>query len=486
MEERLSYISQIGRKTDYANLMEFDRLDALFPAFQSSTRYQPSSLETERGSHAWGSSLMLRSYLLVYNATGDERYIRKSIGLIEQVLLAVDSMNATIDYTGKSSPAWSSGSPYTTRSVTLPLGGLGNEIHIRAKSASYIQVFGHASNFSLKFLDEKFQVVAEFSDLSLQINSSNFVKTIVNSYGWRQPLPAITFSGTVDKECSVPNGTFPLIENFYIAAIETSQICTSILEFCLIVMNNPGLSKFRSTVDRYAAAVSAALACHDGEYRPVGRRHGYVIPSGAPYDFEGTDAPLNHSMSMARCFLQLFKLYSENKFLERSTEILRLFRDSITIKDTSFGESYVWPYFAKDGINYRGYTYDDDISSWRTSRIPNQRTEDMSHAVISVETVLLASEMNIIFEAKDLRRFANTFLASIGSTEQLPYTLFNYVDGTGGQGKYDHVAGRWSLLSHVDSRVWKLGRRIMNFHQPRVNHGSVLYAAALLSTQRPH
>lgn len=479
------YADVLYDQIDFADPGNFDALDAIFPSMQSSPRYQPSSLEEDRGSLAWGAAIAARAYIQMYRHSGDERYLRKFIGSAEQFLLSRDfSLNAT-DYRGISGKVWRSGRPYTTGLCSINLGDDSSLLEIRSKSSARVEVRQNTGSFDLLFLDTSGTLQAEFVDLVLQENADRFVGKVLAENGWRQPLPAARLTGLVRVDALPAEGIYTFEEQFYVAAVETGQICTALLEFCVLVHEQEALSKFQEYAHRFQTAAEAALKFHEQDLRPS-RAGAYLhIAANAPYDFEATDAPLNHGLSLARCYLQLVAITNNTRYRNIAESLLKHFYADLEIIETKTGEAYVWPYFTRTGINYTGYDNNDGISEWRAFRTANKRKEDASHAVIAIEAAVEGMKAGIVFTELDMQRFSRTFISLVSTTDDTRATLANFIDGSSGLGKYSAVAGRWALLSPWSPELWNKAKDIMNATQPPVEHATVLLSMATLATRNP-
>lgn len=466
---------------DYGTLESFEYLETMFPGFQASGLYRTHALEEHRGSLSWGASLVARSYLRLYESSGDHKYLRAFIGIGEQMLLARDSVRGVVDYAGRSNPVWRSGRPYTTNLVAFRCAESGaNCVEIRAKQASRIQIMNvqsESATMDVAFLDATGAVLASYEGVSLDPGQEDSLPEVLAKRGWKTPLAAAVVSHSRCTACLPESGIYELEEQFYAPAVHVSQICLALLEFCKIINEDNALRKtYGAYSESYLEAAIRALEVYEEDYRQPQNAGYYLIPRDAPSDFEGTDAPLNHNMSMASCFLLLYRVTGELEYKERAEALLTTFRMSLTRMDLADRTCLVWPYFVPFLLNYGG-TGQESASRWRTGRKGNARMEDMSHAVLSVEAAITAHELGIEITATDLRYMANTFVSATSTG-----TMSNYVDGTAGYGKYDDIAGRWAVLSPWAREVHTISRDVMQAKQPQPVHASILLASANLAT----
>ncbi|WP_354179862.1 hypothetical protein [Arthrobacter sp. UYP6] len=471
--------------SEYNSTECFDYLDAVFPGYHLSGQYRPNALEEQRGSLSWGASLVGRSYLRVYEKTGDHKYLRGFIGIGEQLLLARDQVRGAVDYLGRSGPVWRSGRPYTTNYNSFRCGAIeGPCLEIRSKQAAHIRIenIRHENGtFDISFLSSPQEsALAAFEDVSVLAGTENNLAEVLTRQHWKSPQAAAVISHYGCVKCLNEPGLYDLVEQYYAPAIHVSQICLALLEFSKLVNGKPDLyAIYGQYADKYTEAALAALEVYDSDYRVSSGRGYYIIPADAPSDFEGTDAPQNHNMSMALCFLSLYRITEKATFKSRATELVRTFRDALTHLEFNGQDCLVWSYFVPMLDNFRGHS-GGNRSRWRSSRKGNPRMEDMSHAVLAIEAAVEAHLLGIEVTALDLQGMANTFVSAAATG-----TLSSYIDGTAGYGKYDAVAGRWSILGPWDSRVYEIALRITQTTQPQPLHASVLLSCANLVAYAP-
>ncbi|MGP4994716.1 hypothetical protein [Glutamicibacter ardleyensis] len=478
------YIDNKDNAIDFSDQSAFDHVDALFPAFQGSPRYQAATLERDRGSIAWGAALVARSYLVMYKSTSDERFLRKFVGHAEQILLSRDSITGLKDYRGISGPVWSSGRPYSTNYCSVGIVNSTNFLYVRSKSATQIEIYDECESFGIRFLDNSGMVLGDYDNLNLMNDSPRFVSKVLSDTNWKQPLPAARLKNDSYENSTPIPGIYDLKESYYVAAVETGQICGALLEFSSLINTNPALSQYKDYADKYLLASIKALDFHRDDLRSSPYGQYLDIQAEAPHDFEGTDAPLNHNTSIARCYVILYSITRDNAYRTIANDLLSHFKASLSLRDTAKGQAYIWPYFSVHGVNYNGHSPSDNISKWRLGRKGYPRLEDISHAIISIEASIEASKQGIAFDNEDLIKFANTLVALIKISSEKLGTLSNYVDGTGGYDKYLSAIGRWSILAPWNQSIWEFCRNTMNQTQPNLDHATVILGLATLNSYK--
>lgn len=475
-----NYVDSVDARRSYNDLNSWNYLNSMFRGFQSSAIYHPSSLEEERGSLSWGAALVARSYLVIFKKTDDQRYLRAFVGIAEQLLLARDNIRQVGDYQGKSGPVWRSGRPYTTNEISFSCGATDHPcIRIRAKQADELRIDNvcyENSTASFSFVSrESGSTVLSVPEASLISGSSRSLNLVLQERHWKSPQATASITHDGCMECLPPAGSYSMNEQFYAPAVHVSQICVALLQFSELIGADPKLTAVYGVyATKYTEAASAALGVYESDYRVLGDLGYYVIPSGAPNDFESTDAPQNHNMSMALCFILLFRVTGDSFYLDRAEQLMRTFKESLSTADVEGASCVVWNYFSPMLVNYKGYE-NKQASVWRSARRGNTRMEDMSHAVLAVEAAIAAHKEGIVIASSDLSGMAQTF-ETLSKSDSLP----NYIDGSAGSGKYDSIAGRWAVLRPWGSKVYANSLRIMQSSQPQPIHASVLLACANL------
>jgi hypothetical protein len=92
----------------------------------------------------------------------------------------------------------------------------------------------------------------------------------------------------------------------------------------------------------------------------------------------------------------------------------------------------------------------------------HKNIEDTSHAHLDVDFAGLAFENNLgVFDETDMKRFANTFMRNVMTTNKTGApTTFSNVDGTGGKGSADTIAAGWMPVAKWDERIYESVKEI--------------------------
>ena len=169
----------------------------------------------------------------------------------------------------------------------------------------------------------------------------------------------------------------------YVWAVHTGMIVAPMARFAAIVRSDPAL-KERWGVDanRLLKIAEEAAAAHDGEFREgPGADEGHVY---CPYLKK--HLPLNMQNALARAWLAIDDATRTPKHRERVTRLARFLKNRLRPMEDG---SYVWAYWPP---------LDGAADSF----------EDISHATINVDFMVLCFEHDIVFTRDDLARLEKT------------------------------------------------------------------------------
>lgn len=408
-------------------------------------------VNNEAGTLVWQSAYALRSYLPMYRATSDTKYLDLLIHYSDQVLDQRDSVRGVTEYRGQSLPSWRSGDPYTVATAAVSNGAEDPILEIRSAAGNAAATIAtiadtDSDTFSLTVTNSVSGVTETFDDLTMDPQSSRYAVTVLLNLSPTKnkvTLKDLRPAGATDREPPAP--TSVMLESLYdISACSTGHITMAMAEFAATVAADVRLNaRYGAVRRRYAEAVADALAIHDGEWHEegVGSRATawYSLRKGSPWPYDGVKLPHNQYLVMAASFLHLGAATNEPEFNERGRKMLRGFRN-----DLSSGTGPVWwTYHRRDSQLYTGYTVADDVSEYVPAYGRATQIEDISHGELDLTAAITGYRYRHEFTARDMSRFGQTYDAKIATTDANGNPAVNLrVDGTGGAGKV------------LDSAVW--------------------------------
>jgi hypothetical protein len=171
-------------------------------------------------------------------------------------------------------------------------------------------------------------------------------------------------------------------------AVHTGMIAAPMARFAVVVRSDPALKeRWAKDADRLLRLAEEAVAVHDGEYREGPQPgEGYVY---CPYLKK--HLPLNMQNALARAWLAIGDATKTPKHRERVTCLAQFLKNRLRLAADG---AYVWAY-------------------WPPLEGPVETFEDISHASINVDFMVLCYEHGIVFTREDLARLEKTLLQHV-------------------------------------------------------------------------
>jgi hypothetical protein len=467
---------------DYALRKTFDWAEAYFT---DHAQAQPDTPNENGGALAWGQSYVLRSYLAMYQAFRDTRYLDLFCRNTDAILATRDSERGVADWRGKSLPAWRAGHPYTAGQVDVPDADGTPVVRLRTAQAYASAITATvtaepAGRFTVTIKDPRLDVTDTFAHLTMDRTSPDYVvKRIVAASPTKTRATAVSL--LADGATAVPAaGTYTAASQFVVFSVHTGMITGPIAEFCRLVRDDKALKpRYGAKSARYLEAVRAAVGVHDAEYGQNDAGEGwYFWPKGTPLPNDGCAMPHNQFLALATTQLHLSSLTGRPSYRDRAVRMLTTFRNDLTVS----GKSYVWRYWWTKGWVYQGYRQADDVSEWTPAYPAARQPEDNSHGAVDVEAALAGFRDGLVFDETDMRRLAATYTDNLmrHAADGVPHVAAN-VNGSGAVGSLDRQAPRWVNLARWDERIFTHARDIINRMQPEPLYGSDLLGIASLA-----
>lgn len=454
--------------------------------FHTNAPAQPDRPNDQGGHLAWGQSHILRSYLMMYKAFGDLKYLNCLVRNVDQILASRDIIRNVVDYRGHSRPVWRTGHPSTSGGVNINSSTGQPVIRVRSGIQSVnditISISSGPSADRFSITASKGSASESFANLSMDPQSPDYVVSRLNA---ANPTPFRTTA--VDRRTNptgptpVPNpGQYALTSLYYTFAVDTGMIVAAIAEFVEIVYADPALAaSFGAKADSYAAAVVDAIAAHDADWRQNAAGEGwYIAEKGSPCHFDGCEAPHNQNLAVAIAQMHIGTATGNTQLLDRAYRILTKFRNDLVLHS----DRYLWSYWWSKGKKYSGYSIADGVSDYSPSMPANHTIEDVSHGAIDMWAAVEAHRHNLVFTSQDLQRFALTFTENACTTTPSGApTTFRYLSGQGTLGTHDLPAGLWAVLTPWRPAVHTFLRGLYNHLQPIPLNGHTVASIAAIA-----
>lgn len=204
----------------------------------------------------------------------------------------------------------------------------------------------------------------------------------------------------------------------YAWAVHTGMIAAPMARFAAVVRQDPALRRtWGEDASRILQAAGEAVAVHDTDYRPgPGDNEGHLYSL-----YLKKHLPLNMQNALARAWLAIDDANDSPKYHERIARLAQFLKNRLRAMSDG---SYVWAY-------------------WPPLEGRAESFEDISHAAINVDFMILCRESNIVFGAEDLVRLERTLLQRVLLADD---RVCDTVGGGDKFNKYPAAVLRWGRL----------------------------------------
>jgi hypothetical protein len=245
-------------------------------------------------------------------------------------------------------------------------------------------------------------------------------------------------------------------------AVHTGMIATPMVELAVLLKRNPELADhvtydgetLADKAEVYVQAGEDAAAVHDREWRNEGSDSGYYFFPSDGGVHRGRTLPLNQMNTMGMLHLALAEATGSQHHADRGERLATNLKRALTV---SGEDAYLWNYWNEGRFMAPG--------------------EDVSHAAINVAFAKRAYEAGVVFDRRDMERFARTVTRHIHKGGA---STASHIGGPASNDKSQrYQLGRWASLSEFDPEVYPIIRRVMA--EMDATSGSILLAIAYLA-----
>jgi len=468
---------------DYTARQTFDDWDRLFQQGSPGQPDQPNdntNADGRSGMLAWSQSYVLLGLARMYETYKDPHYLDRLIENVDQVLSVRDSERGVTDYRGLSLPAWRADHPYTVGFTTLADGNGRPTLEVRsaltyADSTTVTVLAGsRPDTFTLRAVNTQTNRTATVADLTMDPASPDYAV----SRFYASPIGPLmlTVRDVRESPAAAGNpvtGDFPLQSKPVIFAVHTGMITYPIASFVRIVRQSPQLmndARYRAKAAEYLAAVRAAVAVHDWEYRENGSGEGNLIwPKSQPLAWDGCEQPINQSVGLGQTLVELAIVTGDAGYRRKVAAMAKMFAAQLEL---DVDGAYSWHYWPSGGLVYEGFAKtgspDTDVSIFTPEGGGARQFEDISHGAIDVEFAVRAFRAGLGFTGQDMARLAKTYTRNVAMTDAagLP-AIHSTVAGTGtGAASVAHQAPRWMQVAPWSAGVHQHTLALYDRYQP--------------------
>jgi hypothetical protein len=245
----------------------------------------------------------------------------------------------------------------------------------------------------------------------------------------------------------------------YAYAVHTGVIAAPMARFAAIVRADESLSKrFRHEADRFFEVARQAAAVHENQ-----RREGPNAGEGYLFGlFVEKCLPLNQQNALACVWAYLDDAVEVKQYGEWTLRLAHFLKNRL--RKTEDG-AYVWSYWPTPDGQFKGF-------------------EDVSHAAINVDFMVMCFERRILFTLEDMVCLEKTLLTKILRDD---HSAADTVGGTGDTGKYTAGVLRWGRLAKyrksVRDRLLKF-YRAGNFDNSHSEALGIAYLVSAMGSER--
>ena len=365
------------------------------------------------GRIVWNERYFMESLINIYEATKDKRYIEIFIRHADHVLSVRDDATRSLDFMGRRRPGWQTGGYYTLGIPRLikDVGGLPSleirAIHNAGNGNTSIAVTeGSGKDFNIviynDFRADK-RVVQKFYNLNMDIVESLINESVspeswihVKKLGLNPPSPGIYH---LEETCRM-----------VLHELHTPLIGIPFLRFAALVFEETELQVYNEKATAYVTAFEESYRDYKSSWREDKDGGYFVFEPGGCYWASGLPVPYNGLSANGRFLLWLYMVTGRMEYLEKSVKLAKKIRAGMEI--------------LPDGTLVMPYWYGLPFSGWQ-DRVSNpvngiyikgkayNGPEDVSHFRSTLQYMVDAYKMGVVFDDNVLIAASNTFLKRI-------------------------------------------------------------------------
>ena len=487
------HLCPIGGKSLFAVEVTIAKANELFAKLPPDDPWEESK---DASTLAWNEAYTIHALVDLYEASGDPRYLPEVVRRGDRMIAHRDDKRGFADSSGVVHKRWSIASKYTVAEGLLKDADGRSVVKLRSTLFAYnhltnVEVKPSAADarrFDMQLTNRWWKRDEKFTDLSTDPKDARYFETIIND---EKPRPRpFCDPGNCTQGSQLLRATPatqpiapPVAQKLLLKPLAHAHvgyvgiIYHPLLRFAAIVRRTPALARYRDAADRFVAAADESFDdLQDHWHNGFAADEGFYIDAlkGGPDAYDGVGHPFNYLGKLTCSELLLLDLTGKSAYRERATKMCNLFKRRLKLVDD---RKYVWNYWYEPVTT--GWTRADDVSINTPYHAPWAQAEDTSHGALDVQMITSAAAAGIVFDARDVKRAANTFLENVVLPDRSGF--FAHVDRSDASSRYKstRVAG-WLSLCTADPMVLNLAREV---YQKR-GEDDLRDLAALLRWQR--
>ncbi len=297
------------------------------------------------GNLAWGASYVMESYVDMYEATKNTKYLDRLVYLADAVLSHRDSERGTTDYLGRSLPGWTAGAHYSIGEIELlDADGLPT-LYLSTAATGYnnltqVTVTPGATpgTFNLRIANSELGWSDTFTGLTMDAGDSRYAVKVIQasplaaaSHAARLKVRDLGSPSSGDRRNPAPVATF-LAASRYLWPVHQGMITYPMVAFARLVYADPALQPYKQKAAEYIKAVETLLNVLETDWRENDAGEGwYVVPRGAPVWMDGVDEPFNHFLAVGRTMVELAAVTGKPQWRDRAEKMARTLKNDLRL-----------------------------------------------------------------------------------------------------------------------------------------------------------
>jgi hypothetical protein len=410
------------------------------------------------GRIVWNEQYFMESLLNMYQVTGEKRYLNLFVQHADHVLSQKDDIAGRTDSEGRSRPGWQVGSYYTLGvpvvipddegSPSLEVQG----IRLGGNNHTTIEIVRKRDQFDLivknDFRREE-PVIVYFENLTLPT-----VEIQVNAH--LSPGSYIRVKVLGDHPPAA--GIYPLRETYreVLHELHTPLIGIPFLRFAAIVFEN-NLKQYEEKAKEYINAFEESYHDYEDSWCEDAEGGYLIFAPDRKFWAAGLPVPYNGLSANGRFLLWLYRVTGKFGYLEKAAKLAHKIKAGMHLLPDG---TMTMPYWY--GLPYQGWRdrKEAPINNIYVESKPFDGTEDISHFSLTLQFMVDAYYIGLVFEDDDIIAVANTFLRKIwkpggalsGKRDwRQGIFLARNLDGEGRA--YDYAAGAFALLAPWEPNI---------------------------------
>jgi hypothetical protein len=365
------------------------------------------------GRIVWNEQYFMESFINMYEATKDKRYIEIFVRHADHVLSVRDDAARSLDFMGRMRPGWQTGGYYTLGipRVIKDIEGIPSleirAIHKAGNGNTSIEITeGSGQDFNMviynDFRADK-RVVQKFDNLHMDIVESLVNESLspeswihVKKMGLTPPSPGIYH---LEETCRM-----------VLHELHTPLIGIPFLRFAALVFEETELQVYNEKATAYVAAFEESYRDYKSSWREDKDGGYFVFEPGGCYWASGLPVPYNGLSANGRFLLWLYMVTGKMEYLEKSVKLAQKIRAGMKILPDG---TLVMPYWY--GLPFSGWQ-DKSTNPVNDIYIKGKAyngPEDVSHFGLTLQYMVDAYKMGVIFDDNVMIAASNTFLKRI-------------------------------------------------------------------------